>query len=278
LACVASAIQIANRQVGLFESQQTKEMSYVVKIYTDTNVLHYFGQAFQTEGVPEQVAVQLLLAPIAILELLSQLGTKDAESAFAGVQALPRVHNPEACGVLPWSDDFFRMCLFKAPPGKEDIIRSINNAIVRVLNAGSASELKAEGEEMRALLDAGKQMALNDFSVLRDSMRTEGRLDPAEDRKIFAQSIARKADVDPEKIDVDFVVRNLDAHYTFEQQRIGNAASNPEYNIEKRSNDAYDAELLLYLADESLHLLTCDTGFNRAKASSQGDRIHNCAS
>lgn len=246
----------------------------MVKIYTDTNVLHYFGQAFHTESVPAEIAVQLLLAPIAILELLSQLGTKDAESAFAGVQALPRVHNPEACGFLPWSDDFFRMCLFKTPPSKEDVIRSINNAIVRVLNAGSVSELRAEGEEMRRLLDASKQMALNDFAALRDSMQAEGRLDPAEDRRIFAQSIARKADADRETVDVDFVVRSLDAHYTFEQQRIGNAATNREYNIEKRSNDAYDAELLLYLADPSLHFLTCDNGFNRAKASSQGDRIH----
>ncbi|WP_158786837.1 hypothetical protein [Granulicella sp. L46] len=174
-----------------------------MKIYTDTNVLHYFGQAFHTESVPAEIAVQLLLAPIAILELLSQLGTKDAESAFAGVQALPRVHNPEACGVLPWSDDFFRMCLFKTPPSKEDVIRSINNAIVRVLNAGSVSELRAEGEEMRRLLDASKQMALNDFAALRDSMQAEGRLDPAEDRRIFAQSIARKADADRETVDVD---------------------------------------------------------------------------
>lgn len=124
----------------------------MVKIYTDTNVLHYFGEAFRTETVPEETAVQLLLAPIAVLELLSQLGTSDAESAFSAVQALPRVHNPEACGVLPWTDDFFRMCLFKLPAGEDIMTQSINNAIIRVLNAPNAAELKAEGEEMRALL------------------------------------------------------------------------------------------------------------------------------
>jgi len=246
----------------------------MVKIYTDTNVLHYFGQAFRTEAVPAEIAAQLLLAPIAILELLSQLGTKDAEGAFAGVQALPRVHNPQSSGVLPWTDNFFRMCLFKLPPDTEDVTQSLNNAIVNVLNANNASELKTQGEEMRALLDACKQMALDDFAALRDSMRTEGRLDAAVDQKIYAQSIARKAGIDPDTVDVDFVVRSLAAHYAFEQQRIGNAATNPEYNIEKRLNDAYDSELLIYLADPSLHLLTCDGGFNRAKVTPQGNRIH----
>ena len=76
----------------------------MVRIYTDTNVLRYFGEAFTTGTVPQEIAVQLSLAPLAILELLSQLGTEGAENAFAAVQALCRVHNPAACGVLPWSD------------------------------------------------------------------------------------------------------------------------------------------------------------------------------
>lgn len=75
-------------------------------------------------------------------------------------------------------------------------------------------------------------------------------------------------------MDVDFIVAHLDAHYLFEQQRIDNAATNPEYNLKKRANDAYDSELLIYLADPSLHLLTCDTGFNRVKSSSQAKKIH----
>jgi hypothetical protein len=246
----------------------------MLKLYSDTNVLRYFGEAFRTDAVPAEIAVQLLLAPLALLELLSQLGTKDAESAFAAIQALPRIHNPEGCGILPWSDDFFRMCLFNLPPGEDVMIRSLNNALIRVLNAGSASELKVEGDEMRLMMEAGKQDALNNFTVLRDSMRAEGKLGAAEDRTIFAQSIARRANVAPQFANVDLVVNQLAAHYAFEQQRIDNAASNPDYNLDKRINDTYDSELLIYLADPSLHFLTCDKGFNRAKNSSQGDRIH----
>ena len=246
----------------------------MVRIYTDTNVLRYFGEAFTTRTVPQEIAVQLFLAPLAILELLSQLGTEGAENAFAAVQALPRVHNPAACGVLPWSDDFFRTCLFKLQPGQDIITQSINNAVNRVLNAANAAELKAEGEEMRALLNKGKNEAADNFTALRASVSAEGRLDPAEERRIFAQSIARRAGVEPESVDVDFVLTHLDAHYRFEQQRINAAIDNPEYNVTKRANDVYDSELLIYLADPSLHLLTCDTGFKRASGSSQANRIH----
>ena len=63
----------------------------MIKIYTDTNVLRYFGEAFATRTVPREIAIQLFLAPLAILELLSQLGTEGAESAFAAVQALSLV-------------------------------------------------------------------------------------------------------------------------------------------------------------------------------------------
>ena len=96
----------------------------MVRIYTDTNVLRYFGEAFATSTVPKEIAIQLFLAPLAALELLSQLGTKGAESAFAAVRALPRVHNPAACGVLPWTDDFFRICLFKQQPEQDNITQS----------------------------------------------------------------------------------------------------------------------------------------------------------
>jgi hypothetical protein len=219
----------------------------MVRIYTDTNVLHYFGEAFAASTVPEEIAIQLFLAPLATLELLSQLGTKNAESAFAAVQALPRVHNPAACGVLPWTDDFLRMCLFKQQPEQDIITQSISNAVNRVLNAASAAELKAEGEEMRALLDKGKNEAADNFTALRASVSVEGRIVPAEDRRIFAQSIARRAGVEPESVDVDFVLTHLDAHYRFEQQRINAAIDIPEYNVTKHANDVYDSELLIYL-------------------------------
>jgi len=150
----------------------------------------------------------------------------------------------------------------------------LNRAVIRVLNATSAAELKAEGEEMRTLLDHGKAEAATNLSSLLDSSRAEGLISEEEHNKIFARSIAQRADVDPDKIGVDHIIKSLDAHFRFEKQRIQAGTENPEYAVKRRANDVYDAELLIYLADPSLHLLTCDTGFRRARGSTQADRIH----
>jgi len=95
-----------------------------------------------------------------------------------------------------------------------------------------------------------------------------------EHRAIFARSIARRAGVDETKVDVDFVVNNLNALYVFDSARMQAGADNLQYNVEKRANDVYDAELLIYLADPTLHLLTSDKGFHRIAKSSQQNRVH----
>jgi len=97
-------------------------------------------------------------------------------------------------------------------------------------------------------------------------MRAEGPLEEAEDRAIFARSIARRAGVDEETVGIDNVVNNLEAHYFFERERMRFGANARDYNVVKRANDLYDAELLIYLADASLHLLTSDRGFRRASS------------
>jgi hypothetical protein len=246
----------------------------MVKIYTDTNVLRYFGTAFAKTSLAKDLRVQLLLSPLTVMELISQLGTDGAEEAFAAVQALPRVHDAEATGMLPWPDDLFRMSLFNLPPGEDTITPALNNAVINVLNAAKAEDLRDEGKEMRALLDQAKGEAAKDFSAVLSGWRSEGPLPETEHKAIFARSIARRAGFDEAKVDVDSVVKNLNAFYVFEGHRMQVGAQNDDYNVGKHSNDAYDAELLIYLADPTLHLLTSDKGFRRVEKSSQANRVH----
>jgi hypothetical protein len=246
----------------------------VTKIYTDTNVLRYFGLAFAEASLPDDLRDRMLLSPLTLMELISQLGTDGAEEAFAAVQALPRVHNSKATGMLSWSDDLFRMSLFDLPPREDTITPALNNAVINVLNAAKAEDLKDEGKEMRALLDKAKGEAAKNFSAVLNDWRSEGPLPEAASREIFARSIARQAGFDETKVDSDSVVKNLDAHYVFENHRMQVGAQNNDYNVSKHSNDVYDAELLIYLTDPTLHLLTSDKGFRRVEKSSQANRIH----
>jgi len=246
----------------------------MIKIYTDTNVLRYFGSAFAATALAEDLPVQLLVSPLALMELLSQLGTDQAQEAFNAVQALPRVHNQGPTGVLPWSDDFFRIAIFNEPPGEDVTTPLLNKAVNNVLNAIGPEDLRTAGEEMRDLLDREKNAAAENFAALLNSWRAEGPLPEQEHQTIFARSIARRAGVDANSVDVDQVVDRLNALYTFEKQKVEAAASSPNYNVTSRANDVYDTELLIYLAEPSLRLLTCDRGFRRARESSQANRIH----
>ncbi len=246
----------------------------MVKIYTDTNVLRYFGTAFAKVSLAEDLQVQLLLSPLTVMELISQLGTGGAEEAFAAIQALPRVHNAGATGMLPWSDDLFRISLFNLPPGRDTITPALNNAVINILNAAKAEDLRDDGKEMRALLDEAKDETAKNFSAVLNSWKSEGPLSETEHKAIFARSIARRAKYDETKVDVDFVVKSLNALYVFENHRMQVGTQNHDYNVYKHSNDVYDAELLIYLADPTLHLLTSDKGFRHVEKSSQSNRIH----
>jgi len=245
-----------------------------VKIYTDTNVLRYFAVAFENRNLADDLQGYLLLSPIAVMELISQIGTDGADEAFAAVHALPRVHNPSGTGMLPWPDDFFRISLFNLPPGKDTITPALNNAVVNVLNSTAAGDVAGDAREMRALLDGAKDEATKNFSAVLSAWRSEGPLREVEDTAIFARSIARQAGFDEAKVDADLVAKKLDAYYLFEKGRMRIGAQNIDYNVGKHSNDVWDAEQLIYLADPTLHFLTSDKGFRRIEKSHQAKRVH----
>lgn len=264
-----------SRQLYLRHSDLTHMLGrHLPKIYTDTNVLRYFGEAFETASLPETLRDQMLLSPLSVLELLSQLGTESAAHAFAALQAFPRIHNPKASGMLPWSDDLFRMAIFGIPPGKDVVTPALNNAVIKALNVDKPEELQQEARELRDLMDASKEQAAHQFNDVLNGWKSEGLLPEDEHRAIFARSIARRAGRDETTVDVDFVVSHLNALYVFESTKMQVAARSRQYNVHKHSNDVYDAELLIYLADPTLHLLTSDRGFRRVQGSSQADRVH----
>jgi hypothetical protein len=237
-------------------------------------VLRHFGRAFARESLPDATSVDLLLGPLSLLELFSQLATPGAQEAFDAIQAFPRIHNPQATGLLPWSDEFFRISLFRLAPREDTLTSDLNSAVIKVLNAKSPEELRSDGEKMRDNLQGEKAASAAHFRALVETAREEGDLDAQQHKTIFAHSIARRSGVPEQGIAVDHIVNSLDAHLRFEMNRIETAIRNNKYNIERRRNDLLDAEFLIYLAEPSFHFLTCDKGFSRAGGSPQANRIH----
>src|SRR5437016_1684238 len=172
-------------------------MALQAKIYMDTNVLRYFGTAFAASPMDEELRNRLLLPPISVLELLSQLATDAAPEVLASIQAMLRVFNPQRTGVLPWSDDFIRMAVFSAPLREGNVTGSLNNAINNCLNAECADDLVADAREVRTLLDVTKTRTTDQFAAVLQGWRAEGRLSEHNDTVVLAKSIARRAHVQP---------------------------------------------------------------------------------
>jgi hypothetical protein len=243
------------------------------RIYTDTNTLRYFGIAFRDIELDEDLRDHLIMSPMSILELLAQLAAGDAVEAFAAIQAIRRVHNPKYVAILPWSDDGLRT-LFGLEPNPGPFMESIGNAVNNCLVAATAEELHEDSLPLQAILLKTKAETAANFAALLKWRREEGKLAEADNRAMFASSIAWRAGAPVEGINVDEIICQLEALYIFETEKLEIAARSENYNVEKHANDIYDAEQLVHLLDPVLHFLTSDGGFKRAAASSQSSRIH----
>jgi hypothetical protein len=244
------------------------------KIYTDTNTLRYFGTAFRASRLDEDLRDQMIMSPFSVLELIAQLATGGVEEAFSAIQAIPRVHNAAAIGLLPWSDDLIRQTVFGLDPEEDVITPALNNAVNNSLNATTPTVLHHDALQLRNLLIRAKGVAVANFSALLNSWRSEGPITHEAHRTIFASSIARRCGAPTEDVDVNRAIHLLNAFYIFQLEKLAIAAQHANYNAARRANDLYDAEQLVYLSDPTLHFLTSDGGFNRSAASSQFDRIH----
>jgi len=247
----------------------------MANIYTDTNVLRYLGIAFAKTSLPEDIRNRMVLAPLTLLELASQLGTGGAEEAFAALRILRRTHDAKSAGMwlLPWPDDFFR-ALFNLPPDEDKITAALTSLVLNIWSAAKAVDLKEDGKEARNLWDETTEGLARVFSEAVDVLRSKGSPPKAEHKRDLCRGIAHRSRIDETKIDVDLLAVSLDAYYIFNNHLFQVALQNKNYNFNKNRNDHIDAELLIYLADPRLHLLTGDQDFRRVTGSSQASRVH----
>jgi hypothetical protein len=69
---------------------------------------------------------------------------------------------------------------------------------------------------------------------------------------------------------MDDVVSRFSAYFEHQTSRVRAAivatCRGQRYNFAKHQNDLLDSEQLVYLADERLHFVTCDKGFEQLKS------------
>jgi hypothetical protein len=244
------------------------------KIYLDTNVLRYFADAFGNAPLDAELKQHLVVSPISVLELLSEIGTNQAEAAFRTVKAFPNIFDADnPIPLIPWEDEVFRVLVFDQAPQPDQLTERLSNAMARAFHANCVEDIREDAAELRNVLDQAKLRATDDFSALLNSFRQHGALADDEHRRIFANGIAHRAGVPQEGVNVDRVIDRLSALWAYEYEHVMNSAGEREYDPYRHQNDFLDIEQLVYLAHPDMHLLTSDQGFRRARQSAQYRKI-----
>jgi hypothetical protein len=243
------------------------------RIYFDTAAFREVGKAFEKSTLPTELRDRVLISPLTVFEVWSQLTIAKADEVLQQVHATLNWMNPKHTGLLPWPDDALFSIWFKKAAPDDGFTERMQNAFNTCLATESAKELQDEAGKLKDAMDKMKDKTAQDFGRFLQAARKEG-LAGEKFSEVWFQGIANRIKAEPKSKDMSEIVSTLNAYHEFERGKLQVALGNANYNPEKHKNDLLDAEQLIYLSDLSLCFLTCDKGFaNLVKTSSQAKRV-----
>lgn len=260
-------------QAVLSLSMDTKSRQF----YLDTNAFRYFGRAFVTQCLPNDLGERMLISPLSAFEVLGQLARQDGDDVLRQINAVRNWTN-RRCGLLPWPDAVLYQVWYGKPKPDDDFVKKMEvafNWCMSVDSPASLEELRAVAAEHDKLMDEFKRQKAEQFKVMIDAARQE-KVKVFDMTEAWFGAIARSVGADPKSKPASEVVSALSAHHEFEQAKLQRALAERQYNplSKKNRNDIIDVEQLVYLFDESLCMVTSDNGFrSKVTKSKQRERI-----
>ena len=250
-----------------------------VHIYLDTNACRYFGEAFATDTLADDLRKKMVLSPLSLFEILAQLAREDCgDDVLRQIQAIPNWTDSSNTSLLPWPDDWLHFVWFQKQKPDDGFTERMKYALNLCLNADhpeSLAVLKEMASEHAKMIDDFKREKAEQFKAMVDAARQD-KLKTFDTTEFWYASIADSAGADPKSKSVDEVVSALSAHHEFNQAKLQRALTIREYKplSRKNQNDIFDVEQLVYLWDKSLCMLTADGGFkSKVTNSKQATRI-----
>jgi len=242
------------------------------RIYFDTVAFRVVGKAFEKDVLHADLKSRILISPITLFEIWSQLTITKSEEVLRQIQSVPNWTDSNI-GLLPWPDDALYALWHQKLAPDDGFTKKIEQAFNLCLAATYPDQLREAAGDLRdAIDDVTDKMAL-EFKNLLDSARASG-LGSRDFSNAWYLGIAKRAKGDPSSKSFDAIRSGLNAYYEFEMSKLQVALDNKTYNPDKHKNDVLDAEQLVYLYDDSLNFLTCDSGFgNLVKNSAQSKQI-----
>jgi len=256
-----------------------------LSIYFDTNVLRYFGIAFENVPLAPEIRDRILISPLSAFEVFAQLGDDNADRAdlvLRQIHALRNWINPKHATLLPWPDDMLQMLWSQKTVDDEDFKERMQQSFNVILNVDSLTPLKEAALQQKKMMDDFKGTMAQDFKNMLDDLRKQQgkkekqRAKPVDTSEPWFNGVAKRAKADPSSKTMSEVQSLLGAYHEFEQAKLQTALLIPEYNplSHDNRNDIIDSEQLIYLGDPSLCMLTADKGIrSKVVKSEQAARI-----
>lgn len=225
------------------------------------------------------------ISSITLYELLAGIEGGDDAHFHENRERLRILYEPARRELLPLGGDFVRSIVFGLP------IRSrafqpnkLKTWIDVILNAQTKSDLKHGRVVLRGNPDQTYGTSLSQFAGhIRQGKRLDAaRLERLRQRALspstqetWSREVLKRIDVPSDPENLAKLKSAMDAAWRYELSRY-ELAKTQAYDFAKHDSDWLDGQLLYYLADPLIHLITSDKRIKlRARGSSQANRILN---
>lgn len=242
------------------------------RIYFDTSAFREIGKAFESNSLDSGLKKNILISPITLFEVWSQLTVEKADEILRQIHAVRNWIEPQHAGLLPWPDAALSSIWFRKPAPDNGYREEMENALNTCLTEDSPERLREEAGRLRDAIDKMNEQSAENFGRLLEAAR-EAPLEGMKFSDAWFKGIAKRVNADPRSRSVEEIIQELSAYHEFEEIKLRTALQHADYNPAKHVNDLLDAEQLVYLNDHSLCFLTCDKGFAKLSKSPQAERI-----
>lgn len=241
------------------------------EVYVDTDGFRHIAKTFAKKQLSDELRNRMVLSPITILEVFSQLTLPGAvaDEILSEVKALPHFVNHRNINLLPWwtatvHGDFEEADTVFA--------KRIQEILDGCLQANTVGELQEDASQLKNVLDQEVEKQKANFRELVERYKASGG-DQVKFRDVCAEALADRAKLDKNGRWLAKILSDLSAHIEYQEERVKLAAQDPKHKPDK--NDYLDSLQLIYSKNPRLHFLTCDHGYRkRIKSSAQLPRIH----
>ena len=247
--------------------------------YFDTNVLRYFGHAFQSTQLESSLRSRIALSPLSVAELLAQLGGKgsEAQEAYDAIQAIRNWVDPNNAIMLDWPQIFIREYVFGIPTPSGAPLPSVTK-VDRFLQPGlDLTSLRKIGGEIKR---SWEKIELKSAETRRSNILLLRHHKIKAPRDLLLEwsikTLRSISEVTDTNSDRDAILEKLSAYHELQITTLSIALRDDRYSFlsGRRMNDQVDLEQLVYLADDRARYLTSDKkAYRRVKATPQGCRI-----